>query len=58
MITTTRNMKARRDLGACPLCRAPMTTGQRVCRVGRGGSWIHQHCFMARYRPATTERTT
>lgn len=59
MITTTRNMKARRDLGPCGLCRQLMTTGQRVCRVGRGGSWLHVQCFMRRFRPAiTNERTT
>lgn len=52
MIVATHAKKARYDLGTCPLCRALMTTGQQVCRVGRGGSWLHVRCFLQKYRAA------
>jgi hypothetical protein len=57
VITATHTRKARRDLGVCPLCRTLMNAGTRVCRVGRGGSWLHVDCFVQRYR-TTDERTT
>ncbi len=39
-----------RHRGRCPLCGGPIAVGQGICRVGRGGTWLHVECFTRRYR--------
>lgn len=48
----THAKRARRE-SRCPLCPAPITVGQRIVKIGRGGNWLHLACFNRRYRTTT-----
>jgi hypothetical protein len=54
VITATHSRKARRE-GRCNLCGHTIRIGQRIVRVGYGGSWLHAGCFLLRYRPTQQE---
>ncbi|XVQ83166.1 hypothetical protein ACQP2K_30630 [Microbispora siamensis] len=49
-MTATHSMKARRP-SQCNLCRGPVRIGERLVKVGRGGTWVHSTCFNRRFRP-------
>jgi hypothetical protein len=44
----THARKARRE-SRCPLCRRAIHIGERICRIGARGDWMHVLCFSERW---------